>query len=274
MQLRDYWMPPSLSPAGSLDVWVYRHKQVKGWWWWWWMRKKVLSGRCVNHKVKALDPVYGTAAEEAIWGAWGLKNKASGRVLSWHVWVSTSVFATGRFNKEGEEEGGGAFCGFLRDVSGVCSLSSTRGHEAASQSLHPPTHKHRSVPAHSHTHTTTGACLFLVFNWFSFLIQTQPKSGPVKRRILHSCAKARPYIQTGRFEASHKIRYPVVFVPNFCNRHMSDWHLGSNLMCIFSSVCATKNTVIAQFRSFFFSWTCEPLRRRNRATRMKTTNIN
>lgn len=30
------------------------------------MRKKVLSGRCVNHKVKALYPVYGTAAEEAI----------------------------------------------------------------------------------------------------------------------------------------------------------------------------------------------------------------
>lgn len=117
MQLRDYWMPPSLSPAGSLDVWVYRHEQVKGWWWWWWMRKKVLSGRCVNHKVKALDPVYGTAAEEAIWGAWGLKNKVSGRVLSWHVWVSTSVFATGRFNKEGESEGrrrgGGHSVGFL-----------------------------------------------------------------------------------------------------------------------------------------------------------------
>lgn len=33
---------------------------------------------------------------------------------------------------------------------------------------------------------------------------------------------------------------------------MSDWHLGSNLMCIFSSVCATKNTGIAQFRSGFF----------------------
>lgn len=115
-------------------------------------------------------------------------------------------------------------------------------------------HQHTNIDAypHVHTHTTTGACLFLVFNWFSFLIQTQPKSGPVKRRILHSCAKARPYIQTGRFEASHKIRYPVVFVPNFCNRHMSDWHLGSNLMCIFSSVCATKNTGIAQFRSFFF----------------------
>lgn len=84
-----------------------------------------------------------------------MKNKASGRVLSWHVWVSTSVLATGRFNKEGESEGrrrgGGTFCGFLRDVSGVCSLSSTRGHEAASQSLHPPTHKHRSVPARTHT---------------------------------------------------------------------------------------------------------------------------